>query len=152
MEFSTPESALLREIQRDASLSLAELSERVGMAQSTVWRKIQDFEKADLIRGRVTLLDPKLAGCGLCVLAQVRLQRHNQDAVDGFIAMVRAHPEILECFAVSGTADYVLKVRVPDMESYEAFMSENLLRSDLVANVISNFVMKEIKHTTSLPL
>ena len=86
------------------------------------------------------------------MLAQVRLHRHNQAAVDGFILMVQSHPEVLECFAVSGTADYMLKVRVPDMEAYEAFMSHNLLRSDLVANVVSNFVMKEIKHTTALPL
>ena len=152
MKISGQERRLLREIQRDASLSLAQLAERAGMAQSTVWRKVQEFENTGLIAGRVTLLDPKRAGCGLCVLAQVRLHRHSQKAVDGFIAMVRGHPEILECFAVSGTADYVLKVRVPDMEAYEAFMSHNLLRSDFVANIVSNFVLKEIKHTTELPL
>lgn len=152
MEFSDQERRLLKEIQRDSGLSLAELAERVGMAQSTVWRKMQEFTKSGLIARRVTLLDPKRAGVGLCVLAQVRLQRHTAEAVDGFIAMVRAHPEILECFAVSGTADYVLKVRVPDMETYEAFMSANLLRPNLVANVVSNFVMKEIKHTTELPI
>lgn len=152
MKFSTQEKQLLRAVQSDASLSLAQLAERVGMAQSTVWRKMQEFEKAGLIAGRVTLLDPRRAGCGLCVLAQIRLQRHNQETVDGFIAMVRAHAEILECFAVSGTADYVIKVRVPDMEAYERFMSQNLLRSDFVANVESNFVLREIKHGTALPL
>lgn len=152
MEFSDQERALLSALQRDASLSMAQLAERAGMSQSTVWRKVQEFDRAGLIAGRVTLLDPKRAGCGLCVLAQIRLQRHSQQAVDGFISMVRGHPEILECFAVSGTADYVLKVRVPDMEAYEAFMSHNLLRSDFVANVVSNFVLKEIKHTTELPL
>ena len=65
MNFSDQETSLLREIQRDASLSLAQLAERVGMAQSTVWRKLQEFEAAGLITGQVTLVDPKRAGCGL---------------------------------------------------------------------------------------
>ena len=152
MEFSDQEKAVLRELQSDAALSLAELSNRVGMAQSTLWRKVQELESLGVIRGRVTLLDPKKAGCGLCVLAQVRLARHDQAAIDGFVAMVNSHPEILECHAISGAADYVVKVRVRDVEEYEAFMSQNFLRSELVKTVLSNFVLKEIKNTTVVPV
>ena len=152
MEFTTPERALLREIQRDAALSLAELSARVGMAQSTVWRKLQEFEAAGVIRARVALLDPGRVGAGLCVLAAIRLHDHSEAAVAGFTAMVRRHPEILECHATAGTADYLIKVRVADVEAYEAFMSHNLLRSPYVRAVVSSFVLKEIKATTELPL
>ncbi len=122
------------------------------MAQSTVWRKLQDFEAAGLIRGRVGLLDPAQVGAKLCVLAAIRLKDHSAEAVAGFTAMVHGHPEILECHSVSGTADYMIKVRVADVEAYEAFMSHNLLRNPWVRSVVSSFVLREIKATTALPL
>lgn len=152
MEFSDPERALLREIQRDSSQPLAALAECAGMAQSTVWRKLQEFEAVGLIRGRVAILDPARAGAKLAVLASVSLADHSEASVDGFVALVRRHPEILECHAVSGEADYVLKIRVADVEAYEAFMSRHLLRSPLVRSVQSAFVLKEIKASTALPL
>jgi Lrp/AsnC family transcriptional regulator len=152
MEFTDQERALLRIIQRDCSLSLSELAAQCGMAQSTVWRKLQEFENAGLIRARVALLDPAKAGAKLCVLASIRLHDHSEEAVAGFTRMVAHHPEILECHSVSGSADYILKVRVADVEAYEAFMSQNLLRSPYVSGVVSSFVLREIKATTALPL
>lgn len=152
MKFSEIEQRLLREIQADAALSLAELSARIGMAQSTLWRKLQEFEAAGVIRARVALLDPAKVGAKLCVLAQISLADHSETAVAGFTALVRRLPEVLECHSVSGQADYMLKVRVRDVEAYEAFMSHNLLRSPFVRAVVSSFVLKEIKATTALPL
>lgn len=152
MEFSDQERRILRELQRDCALSLAALAERVGIAQSTLWRRVQEFEAAGLIRGRVALLDPSLAGAKLMVLAQVSLHDHSEAAVEGFAALVGRHPEILECHAVSGEADYVLKIRVADVETYEVFMTRQLLRSPLVRSVQSSFVLKEIKASTALPL
>lgn len=152
MEFSDQERDLLREIQRDASLSLAELAARCGMAQSTVWRKLQEFEAAGILRARVAILDPAKVGAKLCVLASIRLRDHAEASVAGFTRMVGQHPEILECLSVSGTSDYVLKVRVADVEAYETFMSHTLLRSPYVQGVVSSFVLKEIKATTALPL
>ncbi|MDH3263278.1 MAG: Lrp/AsnC family transcriptional regulator [Paracoccaceae bacterium] len=142
----------MREIQSDASASLAELGERVGMANSTVWRKLQEFEAAGLIRRRVALLDPAKAGAKLCVFAQVTLESHAEATVAGFARMVAGHPEIMECHAVSGTADYILKIRVADVEAYEAFMSANLLRSQHVRAVVSSFSLRELKYSTALPL
>ncbi len=152
MEFSDLETRLLREIQNDSGLSLADLSARTGMAQSTVWRKLQEFEAAGVIRARVALLDPARVGAKLCVLAQISLTDHSEASVAGFTALVRRLPEILECHSISGQADYMLKVRVGDVEAYEAFMSHNLLRSPFVRAVHSSFVLKEIKSTTALPL
>jgi Lrp/AsnC family transcriptional regulator len=152
MKFSDQERALLRALQGDSSASLAVLAERVGMAQSTVWRKLQEFEAAGLIRGRVALLDPAKAGAKLCVFAQVTLDSHAEEAVAGFARMVSAHPEIMECHAVSGTADYIVKIRVADVEAYEAFMTENLLRNPHVRSVVSSFALRELKYTTALPL
>lgn len=152
VEFSDQELRVLREIQLDVSLSLAELASRTGIAQSTLWRKLQELEAAGVIRGRVALLDPAKVGAKLCVLAQISLADHSESAVAGFTALVRRLPEVLECHSVSGQADYMLKVRVKDVEAYEAFMSHNLLRSPFVRAVVSSFVLKEIKSTTALPL
>jgi Lrp/AsnC family transcriptional regulator len=152
MEFSDQERQVLREIQADATLSLADLSTRVGMAQSTLWRKLQEFEATGVIRSRVALLDPAKVGAKLCVLAQISLSDHSEASVAGFTALVGRLPEILECHAVTGQADYMLKVRVRDVEAYEVFMSHNLLRSPFVRAVVSSFVLKEIKATTALPL
>lgn len=122
------------------------------MAQSTVWRKLQELEAAGVIRGRVALLDPGKAGCKLTVLASITLSDHAEQTVNGFASLIRGHPEIVECLATAGDADYQLKVRVRDVEAYESFMTHTLLRSPFVRSVHSSFVLKELKSTTELPL
>ena len=152
MKFSEPETRLLREIQRDASLSLAELATRCGMAQSTVWRKLQEFDNAGLVRARVALLDPAKAGCKLTVMASISLQDHAEETVTGFARLIEDQPPIVECMATSGAADYMLKIRVKDVEAYERFMTNTLLRSPFVREVHSSFVLKELKSTTEIPI
>lgn len=142
----------MREIQRDASRSLGALSEETGVAQSTLWRRLQEFEASGLIRGRVAVLDADRAGCKLCVLANVSLHDHTEEAVAAFSNLVQRHPEIMECHAVSGNSDYIIKVRVSDVEAYERFMTHNLLRNPHVRSVVSSFSLKEIKYATEVPL
>lgn len=151
-EISHQDRAILREIQKDADLSLAVLSERLGMAQSTLWRRMNDLQSSGVIRRRVALLDPSRVGAKLCVLALVTLEDHSEESVAGFSRMIDTHPEILECYKVSGVADYILKVRVADVEAYEEFQTHHLLRSHFVRSVQSSFVLKEVKATTELPL
>lgn len=152
MKFSSQEIALLREIQRDSSLSLADLSEKCRMAQSTVWRKLQELEKAGVIHARVALLNPGKIGCKLTVLASVTLENHAEETVKGFAQLIKGHSEIVECLATSGASDYRMKIRVEDVDAYERFMTNTLLRSDYVREVHSSFVLKELKSTTELPL
>ena len=152
MKYSDQERDILRNLQRDASLSLAELADLAGMAPSTVWRKLQEFEAAGIIVRRVALLDPAKVGAKLCVFAAISLHDHTEEAVEGFAALVRARPEVLECFAVSGASDYILKIRVADVEVYEHFMSHSLLRSPFVRAVVSSFGLKNLKETTELPV
>ena len=152
MKLSDPDRRLLGALQRDAGGSLAALGERVGMAASTVWRKVAEFERAGLILGRVALLDPKRAGAGLCVFAQVSLEDHSEEALAGFSRLVAAHAEIMEAHAISGTADYMLKIRCADVEAYEAFMTSHLLRAPHVRSVVSAFSLRQMKYTTALPL
>lgn len=152
MKFSDQEKTILREIQQDSSASLATLAEKAGMAQSTLWRKLQEFEASGVIAARVALLDPAKAGAGLCVFALVSLTDHSEASVAGFARLVSQHPEILECHAVTGSADYILKIRTRDVESYEQFMTHALLRSAVVRSVQSSFSLKPLKHTTAIPL
>jgi len=152
VKISDQDRAILREIQRDAAQSLATLAESTGMAQSTLWRRLNDLESAGVIRRRVALLDPAKVGAKLCVLAQITLEDHSEEMLAGFTRMVETHPEILECHKVSGAADYILKVRVADVEAYEDFQTRYLLRSPWVRSVLSSFVLREVKSTTELPL
>jgi Lrp/AsnC family transcriptional regulator len=143
---------LLRLLQADSSLSLAELAEKAGLSQSTAWRKIQDLEAEGVIRKRVTLLDPKKLDLKLCVVAHVTLDDHHEEAVASFAAVVDEHPDIMECYALSGSFDYMLKIRARDVESYETFMTRHLLRNPHVRTVVSSFVLRELKSSTELPL
>ena len=152
MKISDQERKLLRALQSDAAAPLAALAEAAGMASSTVWRKVQEFEKLGLIRGRVALLDPAKADVRLCVFATVRLADHGEETIARFASVIAAHPEIMEAHAISGSADYMLKIRCADVETYESFMTGTLLRSSLVKSVVSSFSLKELKYTTALPL
>lgn len=152
MKISDQDRRLLREIQSNATLSLAALSERLAMAQSTLWRKLNDLDASGVIQRRVAILDPAKLDLKLCVLAMVTLEDHSEEAVAGFTALVSTHPEILECHKVSGASDYFLKIRATDVEAYEAFQTRHLLRSPWVRSVQSSFVLKEVKATTELPL
>lgn len=142
----------MKELQIDADQPLGALAEKLHMAQSTVWRRLKDLEKAGVIRSRVALVDPAKVGAKLCVLARVTLEDHSEAAIEGFSALVRAQPEILECMKISGEADYTLKIRAADVEAYEEFQTKVLLRSDYVRAIQSSFVLKEVKSTTALPL
>jgi len=142
----------LRELQRDASLSLAALSDRLGMAQSTIWRRVNELEATGAILRRIAVLDPSKVGTKLCIMAHVHLSDHSEEAVEGFTRLVQLHPQIQECHKVSGGADYILKIRAADVEAYEEFQTKFLLRSPYVRSVQSSFVLKEVKATTELPL
>ena len=151
-ETGISERKLLQFVQADSSLSLAELAEKAGMSQSSAWRKIQDLETDGVIRKRVTLLDPKKLDLKLCAIAHVTLEDHHEEAVASFTGMVEDRPEIMECYALSGTFDYMLKIRAKDVESYEAFMTRYLMRNKHVRNVVSSFVLRELKFSTELPI
>lgn len=151
-ESGNPERKLLQLIQADSSLSLAELAEKSGMSQSSAWRKVQELETSGVIRKRVTLLDPRKLDLKLCVIAHVTLEDHHEEAVASFAAVVQDRPEIMECFALSGTSDYMLKIRARDVEDYDAFMTRYLMRNPHVRTVVSSFVLRELKFSTELPL
>ncbi len=142
---------ILNVLQADASLSMDELSERVGLSRNACWRRVKAMEADGTIVGRVTLVDPEAVGCPLTAMVLVRTSGHNSEWLAQFQAVIRRIPEITGAYRMSGELDYILRVRVPDVAAYDAFY-KRLTAEISVSNISASFVMEEIKHTTALPL
>ena len=143
--------SILRELQQDSRLTMQELAEKVGMSSSACWRRIRALEADGIIDRFAVIVNPRKAGFTLSSMTLVSLARHEQKNVDNFVREVQRHPEVLECFATSGEADYHLRVVVEDMEAYNRFLDDFILKLPGVLQVRSNIVLKEIKVDTALP-
>ena len=142
---------LLDELQRDSRLTMQQLAERVGMSASACWRRVRNLEESGVIDRYAVLVNPRKAGFTLSSMTLVSLARHEQKNVEKFVKEVMRHPEVLECFATSGEADFHLRVVVEDMDAYNAFLDDFIFRLPGVSQVRSNIVLKEIKADTALP-
>lgn len=143
---------LLAILQADASLSTAELAERVGLSQSPCWRRIQRLEQAGVIDRRVTLLNRKALGLNAHIFAQVKLSAHGRAHLQDFTEKVRDIPEILDCYVLMGEIDFLLRIVTRDVEAYEKLFFDKLSQLPGVQEIKSSVALSEIKHTTALPL
>lgn len=142
---------ILALLQKDSSLPLTEIAERVGLSTSPCWRRIQALEKAGVIRGRVALLDRQKLGLGVIAFVRVRTNQHSQEWLDRFAAALDNIDEVVEFYRMSGDLDYLLKVVVPDITGYDAVYKRLIAQIEL-SDVSASFVMEEIKTTAALPL
>lgn len=142
---------ILAELQRDSRLTTQELADKVGMSSSATWRRVKYLEEQRIIDRYAAIVNPKKAGFGLASMVHLSLARHEQANVDHFIREVVQHPEVLECFATSGEADFHLRVVVEDIDAYNAFLDDFIFKLPGVSQVRSNIVLKEIKADTALP-
>ncbi|MEQ8440422.1 MAG: Lrp/AsnC family transcriptional regulator [Alphaproteobacteria bacterium] len=142
---------ILAALQRDASLSTADLAEEVGLSPTPCWRRVKQLEAAGYIRQRVAILDREKLNVPTTVFVSVKTSSHAADWLDRFAAAVRDMPEVTEFYRMSGDIDYLMKVVVPDIAAYDAFYKRLISRIDL-SDVSSSFAMEEIKTTTALPL
>lgn len=143
---------ILRLLQRDASLSAADIGERVGLSQSPCWRRINRLEKQGYIRDRVALLDRHKLALDVLVFAMVKLTAHGRRSLPEFAEAIRTHPEVQECHTLLGDMDFLLRIVVHDIQAYERFFFDTLSQLPGVQEVHSNIVMSEMKSTTALPL
>ncbi|MES2719282.1 MAG: Lrp/AsnC family transcriptional regulator [Pseudomonadota bacterium] len=152
-KFDRHDRLILAALQQDGGLSNLELAERVGLSPSPCSRRVQKLEDAGVIRGRAALLDSKSLGLGLTVLIQISMDRHTPERFENFEATVRTYEEVQQCYLITGqSADYLLKVVVPDMDAYQAFLLDKVTRIEGVSGVHSSFVMRKVIDTTALPL
>lgn len=142
---------ILRELQADATLPIAELAERVGLTQTPCWKRVKRLTEKGVIERRVAILDRERLGLSLVVFVSVRTSRHDEAWLSEFAKGASALPEVVEFYRLSGETDYLLKVVVRDIAAYDAFY-KRLIAAAPLSDVSSSFAMEQIKFTTALPL
>jgi Lrp/AsnC family leucine-responsive transcriptional regulator len=143
---------ILDALQREGRLTNQELAERVGLSASPCWRRVRELEEEGVIRRYVAILEPDRVDVGECVFTLVNLEMHNRDSLAAFEQAVKDRPEILECYAITGDADFILKVHVPNIRAYDRLLNEVLFRIPGMKHVKSSFTLREVKYDTALPL
>ncbi len=143
---------ILERLQRDARLTNVELARAVHLSPSPCLARVRALEKSGLIARYVTLLDPLRLGLTVSVFISVRLERQVEAALDRFEAAIAGRPEVMECYLMTGDADYLIRVVVPDVPALERFIVDFLSRIPGVGNIKSSFALKQVKYKTALPL
>ena len=142
---------LLEILQENATLSIAQMAERVGLSPTPCWKRIQKLEGGGVITRRVAVVDPDRVGVGLSVLVSVEAGEHTPEWLQRFNAGVAPMSEVMEVYRMAGDVDYMLRVAVADMAEYDAFY-KRLIAIAPMKNVTSRFAMERMKHTTAYPL
>jgi len=142
---------ILRHLQKDASLSVGEIAEKVGLSTTPCWRRIQNLEKNGVIKGRVALLEDNALNLKTTVFVMVKTARHDLDWFKQFSEAVASIDEVVEFYRMSGDVDYLLKVVVPDIQAYDR-VYKKLIQKVPLSDVSSTFAMEKLKCTTELPL
>lgn len=143
--------AILSLMQRDASLTVDQVSEQVGLSRNACWRRIRTMEERGVIEARVALANPDAVGCPLQVMVLIRSSQHDPDWLQRFQTVLTGMPEVIGAYRMSGDLDYLLRVRVADVAGYDLFYKRLIARLP-VGDISASFVMEEIKETTALPL
>jgi Lrp/AsnC family transcriptional regulator len=142
---------ILTVLQDDASLSVAEIGDRVGLSSTPCWKRIQKMEADGVIQKRVALVDQNKIGLGITVFVSVESGDHSEAWLKTFADAVRAMPEVMEFYRMAGDVDYMLRVVTADMASYDVFYKK-LISAVALKNVTSRFAMEKIKSVTALPV
>jgi Lrp/AsnC family transcriptional regulator, cysteine-sensing transcriptional activator len=142
---------ILTVLQKDASLSVAEIGNRVGLSSTPCWKRIQRLEADGVIQRRVAVVDQDKLGLGVTVFVSIETGDHSEDWLKRFAEVVSALPEVMEFYRMAGDVDYMLRVVVPDIPGYDAFY-KRLIATVPLKNVTSRFAMEKIKSTTELPI
>jgi Lrp/AsnC family transcriptional regulator len=142
---------ILELLQRDGSLTATEIADRIGLSKAPCWRRIQRLREAGVIARTVALLDARSLNLGTTVFVTIRTADHSAAWMNKFIRAVRDMPEVTEIHRLSGDADYLLRVIVPDIGAYDAVYKSLIAACELL-DVSASFSLETIKHTTELPL
>jgi Lrp/AsnC family transcriptional regulator len=142
---------ILRLLQEDSTLAVADVAKKVGLSTTPCWRRIQKLEEDGVIQRRVAVLDPVKVNARVTVFVAVRTSSHSLEWLKRFSEVVQEFPEVVEFYRMSGDVDYLLRVVVPDIAAYDAFYKKLIAKIE-IRDVSSSFAMEQIKYTTELPL
>lgn len=143
---------ILENLQNDARMRNVELAEKVGLSPSPCLRRVGNLEETGVIRGYATLVDAEAVGLPVSVFVSVTLEKQIEKALEKFEKEIRARPEVMECYLMTGEADYLLRVVTADLGAYERFLIEHLTRIPGVASIKSSFALKQVAYRTALPI
>lgn len=146
------ERKIVRELQRDAAQTTAELAAKVGLSASPCWRRIDRLEKEGVIKGRVAVIDRRKTGLNAHIFAQVRLNAHGRSNLDEFSEAICSFPEVLDAYVLMGQTDFMLRIVATDIDAYERFFFEKLSKLPGIQEITSTVALSEIKSTLELPL
>ena len=143
---------ILRVLQRDASLSIQQIGEEVGVSANPCWRRIKRLESLGIIQKRIAVIDAARLGLSMTCFVSIRTNRHNAEWLDSFAKGVEAIPEIMECHRMTGDVDYLLKIIVADIAHYDRVYRRLINRVPELADVSSTFSMEQMKCDTAIDL
>ncbi|WP_185235965.1 Lrp/AsnC family transcriptional regulator [Teredinibacter franksiae] len=146
------DTKILRCLQNNAELSMADLGEAVGLSHTPCWRRVKRLEEEGYIKQRVTLLNAEQLNLSVAVHAYITIKSHDEESLLAFESSVQTVNEVVECYSITGEKDYLLKVVVASVDHYEQLLKAKLVHLPNVASVNSVFALKQIKYTTALPL
>jgi Lrp/AsnC family transcriptional regulator len=152
MELSRQDVQILKMLQSDATVSSAAIAERINISQSPCWRRIQRLEQEGVIKRRVAVLDREALGMEVVVFATVNLTSTGRQNLIAFESEIERHPEVVECYTMTGLWDYMLKIVTRSIRHYEAFVRNTLTASPSIRELHSHMAVTEIKNVTELPL
>ena len=153
MKLDRTDLRILEALQRNGRISNLELADKIGLSPSPCSRRVKQLEDNGIIDHAITLLNPSKLGLKLTAFVQISMDKHTPERFENFEAHVHDYPEVIECYLITGqSADYQLKVMVPDMDYYQEFLLGKLTRIDGVSGVQSSFVMKKAVDRKELPL
>ena len=143
---------ILAELQKNGRISSNELAEKIGMSASPCWRRQKELEENGYILRYTALLDRRKLGLAVVCLLHISLLRHTEGVVEQFEEAMRLRPEVIECYETTGSADYMVKVVVADMEAYHDFLHNVLVKLNGVSQINTSVALREVKYDTAMPL
>ena len=143
---------ILRLLQTEPDITANAIGERIGASQATVWRRMQQMRESGLIPPQVVRLDRRKAGFQAMIFAHVKLSSHGRANLAEFSDAIQSFPEVLECYVLMGSVDFLLRIVTPDIEAYETFFFEKLSQLPGVQEITSSMALSEIKNTAVLPI
>ena len=143
---------ILEHLQVDGRMSLADLADKVGLSPSPCLRRVRMLERDGVISRYVAVLDQRAVGLPVSVFVSIRLERQREESLNRFAKAVERWPEVLECYLMTGSRDYWLRVVVPDLDAYERFVKQKLTRVEGIASIESSFALEQVKYTNVLPV
>ena len=143
---------ILSQLQQYARITNADLARSVNLSSTPCFNRVRALEQLGLFKRQVTLLSPERLGLCINVFIRVSLEKQVEDALLRFEQAISEHPEVMECYLMTGDADYLLRVVMPDMQSLERFIVDHLTKVPGISNIRSSIALKQVCYKTALPL